>query len=272
MTDWILERIVLLTGVAAFLFGLAIAVVGLAIYGNGMATNLLAGFSDLLIGIAVAILVIDRLNRANARRQWISAYQALHGLLAATFVDVMRLLYVRSSAEACAANIDRYDEFIGIATLHASSLQSTIGGFAVALDPAVHTLCRKVEQRLSWMVRSLSKDAGIIQIEQDQLELMAATGQILASFIVKERDHRYIAALKAADEALAGSGFPQDKQAKLEPGELMRYRLPAQSRVLENNQQVLRALQTIANDIDNELAIYYFALDQKLLSALEPSR
>src|SRR5437773_11911649 len=98
MANWIKTRMLPLSGVLALLLGLIVAAVGIVLYGSGMTTNLLAGSADLLIGIAVAILVVDRINRSNIKRQWTVAYQALHGLLAATFVDVMRLFYVQSSS------------------------------------------------------------------------------------------------------------------------------------------------------------------------------
>jgi hypothetical protein len=96
MYSWVLARIVLITGMVALFLGILIAIIGLIVYGVSVGTNLLAGASDLLISIAVAIFIIDRINRANSRRQWLAAYRALHGLVAAAFVDVMRLLYVYS--------------------------------------------------------------------------------------------------------------------------------------------------------------------------------
>src|ERR1700726_1584083 len=89
--NWIISRIVPITGMAALLFGIVIAIIGLEVYGVSVGTNLLAGASDLLISIAVATFIIQRVDRVNTRRQWLTAYHALHGLLAATFVDVMRL-------------------------------------------------------------------------------------------------------------------------------------------------------------------------------------
>jgi hypothetical protein len=86
MTKWITKRMLPLSGLLALLLGLIVATVGIILYGSGMTTNLLAGSADLLVGVAVAILVVDRINRSNLRRQWMVAYQALHGLLASCYI------------------------------------------------------------------------------------------------------------------------------------------------------------------------------------------
>jgi hypothetical protein len=49
----------------------------------------------------------------------------------------------------------------------------------------------------------------------------------------------------------------------------MRYRLAAQSRIVKNNRNLESGVQGIYYDIDNELAMYYFALDQSLLTEIE---
>jgi hypothetical protein len=266
--NWIISRIVPITGVTALLFGIIIAVIGLEAYGVSVGTNLLAGASDLLISIAVATFIIERIDRVNTRRQWLTAYRALHGLLAAAFVDVMRLLSVYSSIEAYEGNMNRYTEFVGIATLHVEDLRSTAQGFASVLDPAVHTLCRTIERRLSWMVHTLAVDRGGPGLRPHELIFMAATGKFLAEFIAKEDNHRYSTAVHSAEVALRDCGFTPSRLAGSDLGEMMRYRMSAQSRMIENNSHLLPRVSGIYYDVDNELAIYYFALDQMLLTVI----
>lgn len=268
MTNWVTKRMLPLSGVLALLLGLIVATVGIILYGSGMTTNLLAGSADLLIGIAIAILVVDRINRSNLRRQWTAAYQALHGLLAATFVDVMRLFYVQSSPGAWAANASRYEDAIDLATLHVGSLRSTIEGFSATLDPDDYATCRKVEQRLAWMVSRLSKLSSIGVMDRGALELMAATSATLAEFIEKEKDQRYVAAARTAEDALDQCGFRGIATSDLVPDEIWHYRFACQNYILEQNEFPLSSQRTIMDDIDNELAIYYFALDRSLLESL----
>lgn len=269
MYSWVLARMVLITGTVALLLGLLIAAIGLAVYGVSVGTNLLAGASDLLISIAVAILIIDRINRINSRRQWLAAYHALYGLLAAGFVDVMRLLYIYSGEEAYTANASRHEEFVDIATMHVSDLRGTIQGFAAVIDPAAYTLCRTIERRLSWMVRTLSANRGRPEVYPHEFELMNITGKLLAAFIASEDGQRYSAATNSAETALLECGFRHDLKMRFEPGEAMRYRLPAQSQMIRNNSNLAPRAQGIYYDVDNELAMYYFALDQRLLTEIE---
>lgn len=268
MHNWIISRIVPITGVTALLFGIIIAVIGLEAYGVSVGTNLLAGASDLLISIAVATFIIERIDRVNTRRQWLSAYHALHGLLAATFVDVMRLLTVYSSMEAYEANVNRYREFVDFATLHVEDLRSTAQGFSSVLDPAVHTLCRTIERRLSWMVHTLSADRGGPGLRPHELVFMAAIGKSLSEFIEKEDNDRYSTAIHSAETALLDCGLTPSRLAGSEPGEIMRYRMSAQSRIIENDSHLLPHVPGIYYDVNNELAMYYFALDQMLLAVM----
>lgn len=269
MYSWVLARIVSITGMAALLLGILVAVIGLVIYGVSVGTNLLAGASDLLISIAVATFIIDGINRANSRRQWLAAYRALHGLLAASFVDVMRLLYVYSDEKAYRANVGRYEEFVDIAAMHVNDLRGTVQGFAAVIDPPAYTLCRTVERRLSWMVRTLSVNRGGPGIYVRELDLMALTGRLLAEFIASEDSGRYSAAVHSAESALLECGFAPDRRLGSVPEEVMTYRLPAQSRMIRNNSNLKPRVQGIYYDIDNELAMYYFALDQRLLAEIE---
>jgi hypothetical protein len=235
MYSWVLARIVLVTGIIALFLGIPIAVIGVVAYGVSVGTNLLAGASDLLISIAVAKFIIDRINRVNTRRQWLAAYRALHGLLAAAFVDVMRLLKVYSDEKTYEANVARYEEFIAIATMHVNDLRDTVQGFAAVMDPPEYTLCRTVERRLSWMIRTLSVKRGGSGVYAHELELMAITGKLLAEFIASEDGGRYSGAVHSAETALLECGFIPGRRMRSVPEEVMRYRLPAQSRMISNN-------------------------------------
>ena len=263
-----IKRTLPAAGGMALALGLILAIVGIVLYGTSMTTNLLAGTSDLLIGIAAAILVIDRITRANLKHQWSAAYQALHGLFAATFVDVMRLLYVQSSAEAYAANASRYQDAIDLAGLHVSSLRSTLEGFSSTIEPGTYAMCRKVEQRLSWMITRLSKLSAIGVMDRAQLQLMDSTGAILEDFIMEEKDRRYVAAVRVAELALVTAGVNKDLKPGFASQEIWRCRFECQEYILRQSNFALLSQGTIMGDIDNELALYYFALDQKLLNLL----
>jgi hypothetical protein len=118
------------------------------------------------------------------------------------------------------------------------------------------------------MVRRLSKLASIGVMDRGALELMAATSAALAQFIEKEKDQRYIAAARTAEDALGQCGFRDIVRPDLAPDEIWHYRFICQNYILERNEFLLSSQRTIMDDIDNELAIYYFALDRRLLESL----
>lgn len=269
MRSWVQAHLVVVAGAAALVLGLVIAAVGLALYGASVGTNLLAGACDLLLGIAVATFVVDRINRASGRRQWEAAYHALHGLLAASFVDVMRLLNVHSSAETYRVNIGRYAEFVAMAGMHVDDLRGTMQGFSAVIEPSSYALCRTVERRLAWLVRVLSVPKGGPTDCLEELGLMAATGEVLARFMAGEDGKRFSAARDAAEGALRECGFAADDRACARPQEILRYRMPAQSQMIKDNHSLAAMPRGIYYDADNELAVYYFALDCQLLTEID---
>jgi hypothetical protein len=83
------------------------------------------------------------------------AYEALSDRAAITFVNVMRLLWIRVSPVALAFNGQRNDEFRQIADLHLAEYRSNIEGFAGVLDAPSHELLRKIDRRLTWAIARL---------------------------------------------------------------------------------------------------------------------
>jgi len=266
---WVRAHLVIVTGAAALLLGLVIAAVGLALYGASVGTNLLAGACDLLLGIAVATFVIDRINRVSGRRQWEAAYRALHGLLAASFVDVMRLLDIHSSTEAYKVNIGRYAEFVAMARMHIDDLRGTMQGFSAVIEPSSYALCRTVERRLAWLLRVLSVPKSGPADCVEELRLMAATGELLAQFMAGDDGKRFSAANDAAGNALHECGFAAHDRASARPQEILRYRMSAQSQMIKDNQSLTAMPRGIYYDADNELAVYYFALDHRILTEMD---
>ena len=103
----------------------------------------------------------------------------------------------------------------------------------------------------------------------NELELMAITGQLLAEFIASEEGGRYSVAVHSVETALLECGFTPGRRMGSVPEGVMHYRLPAQNRMIRNNSNLGPRVRGIYYDIDNELAMYYFALDQRLLTEIE---
>ena len=265
MLGWLQTRIVTVMGMVALILGILIAVIEHIAYGSSVGENLLATASGILISLAVATLIIDRINRLNKQRQWLVVYEALHGLLAAAFVDVMRLIHIHSNEAASMANVSRRQEFIDTATMRVNDLRGTLQGLVAVMDPAEYATCRTIERRLSWMVHIFSVGRSESTIYTTGLKIMVDSGELLAGFISKGDDTRYSDAIHSAKGALQKCGLTSD-QVGLTLGEVMSYRFRAQSQLLEANRGLRSRTQGIYYDIDNELSIYYFALDQRLLA------
>lgn len=204
MYGWLQARIVTIMGIVALVLGILIAVLEHIAYGSSVGANLLATASGILISLAVATLIIDRINRLNRQRQWLVVYEALHGLLAAAFVDVMRLIYIHSSEAAHKANAGRYQEFIDTATMRVTDLRGTLQGLVAVMDPADYATCRTIERRLSWMAHIFSAGRGASTIYSPGLKIMVGSGELLAGFISKEDDAKYSDAIHSRGDRIAG--------------------------------------------------------------------
>src|SRR6266566_2996579 len=114
----------------------------------------------------------------------------------------MRLLYVRSGPATYGANSNRYAEFVELASLHLSSLRSTIEGFATALEPEVHPDCRLLEQRLSWLANRFHRQPTRSDVDRDSFQLMRSTADVLAQFLAKEDKKRYESVVRSVRQAI----------------------------------------------------------------------
>jgi hypothetical protein len=150
--------------------------------------------------------------------------------------------------------------------MRVNDLRGTLQGLVAVMDPAEYATCRTIERRLSWMVHIFSVGRSASTIYTTGLKIMVDSGELLAGFISKGDDTRYSDAIHSAKGALQKCGLTSDHQVGLTLGEVMSYRFRAQSQLLEANRGLRSRTQGIYYDIDNELSIYYFALDQRLLA------
>ncbi|KOU15019.1 hypothetical protein ACR3S4_28050 [Streptomyces sp. CH8.1] len=255
-----------LVGACALAGGIGLAVAGL-FFLDGMTGNITGEAVGILIDIAIVSLVVERVASMQRRREWDFAYAALIESAAATFVDIMRLLYVRTSPSSFSANVDRYEEFIKIAALHASTLRSNIEGFATALAPEAHSLCRRTEQRMLWMIDRLAEPPRAPVVEDRYFSLMNGVAEELLAFSRKEGGRRYRNERQAIDAALLAVGeFAGGSDNSRNLDDLWRYRLSVQSELLRSTQvDSGYAVRGIRDDFDNRYSFGYFLLDGRLL-------
>lgn len=175
------------------------------------------------------------------------------------FVDIMRLLCVASSQLAREANITRYQEFIAIARRHFGDFRSCVARFpgALSIEAESHTL--DVERKLSWVLGRIEEQGP----RQEHFTTMLQVAQLLEDLCRLEIGDEYSENIHQTEEHLciiengiAGEiGMPTID-------ELWRIRLRIQSQALDARKGSLR---TIADDMDHDLAILYFAIDRTLL-------
>jgi hypothetical protein len=259
------------TGLIALVAGLAISVAAVVHYGSAMFQNLLAGFAGTLITIGITILGLDRVVRLERRRRWNAGYTALAGLLAQTFVDAMRLLYVRSSSSAYKIDRDRYAEFARIGDMHLAALTGVGGSLATILDPELYLGSQHVEQRLRWMLGHISQRPSMPTDERAQFRIMQDTAKILRAFLSDTRNVDYIHAktINSLIDRVGADRLPSLLElVDTDPVYLERYRV--QQWLWDQGMLGAQGRKTIADDIENKVAISYFLIDDMILSVPNP--
>ena len=255
-----------LTGVFALASTLLWSTAGIILYGSAMMPNLFAELAGVSIEIAIAILIIERLSRAHQRRQSAFVYGILSDRAAVTFVDVMRLLWIRSSVSALRYNGERYDEFYQLAELHLAEYRSNIEGFAGSLEPAAHEAVRRIDRRLTWAISKLGARpemaTGCLEFEV----LMRETGKALVIFLEGAYHEPYQREVVAVEQALrtASSDTTDGQDEPLERAFYMRLR--AQDALVRDRGSEQPTPPGVWYDIDNDLAMPYFLIDHHLLT------
>ena len=254
-----------MTLMAAFALALAVicGVAGWFTFGEDMTVNIVSGLMELFLGGALAVLIIERVNRGQARRDWAVAYEVINGLLAASFVDIMRLMHVRVVSYH-SDDRRRYGEFVQVSAFHAAALRSAIEGFATALEPRSHQLIRAAELRLSWLTQKLSDEASPCPAEE-YLQRAYEIAEDIAELFMRQGDSRYDAARKASTAIARRFIGRESRREKLSTA--IGWRYPAQTQLLRDLGITSASGRYIFDDMDNNLAIAYFALDRELLSA-----
>ena len=185
------------------------------------------------------------------------------------FVDLMRLLYVAVSDTARAANVARYSEFIDIAEQHFADLRSHLARASIELNAQLNELSLQLERRLSWILGRLKRGPDLSGNEDEYFKKMKQIGQQLNSFCTTAIGKEYENTIHQVDthlsRAIEDSGIAVETASL---NDIFRLRLYVQTQLLHNSRSVDGArIFTIADDMDQDFGIYYFALDQKLLDS-----
>ena len=80
----------------------------------------------------LVVLVLDQIAHSHARHEWSFVRRVVGERMAASMVDIMRLLFVRWSPLAHSANHERHNEFVEIAELHLEDFRSNLQSLVLA--------------------------------------------------------------------------------------------------------------------------------------------
>jgi hypothetical protein len=251
-------------GAAAAGVAAVLTAVSFAVYGGEMGPHIIATVIAVLGEAALVVLVLDRVAKAQERKDWHFVEAVVCQGIAACMVDVVRLCAVRWNPLAFQVNIGRYYEFLETLRLHVADLRSNLEGLALGAEPHVYQQARLIERRVAWISSHLSPApdrpapdpeyamvADTIRIAGHLLEKSASSG-----FTPDIRNARSLATELGALDPFNGIQSADDR--------FWTFRLRIQDAVLRQSARE----RGIWYDIDQELATVYFAIDYVLFEQI----
>jgi hypothetical protein len=200
------------------------------------------------------------------------ALRTISHTMTMVFVDLMRLLYVATSDIARAANVARYREFIDVAEQHFADLRNHIARSSNELNAQLNELSLNLDKRISFILGRLRRGPDLYGNDDDCFKKMKQIGQQVDSFCISAVGKEYQDVVNLVDIYL--SRAIEEASITLETvsiDSIIRLRLYVQSQLLQSGFSLDGSkIFTIADDMDQDFGIYYFALDKKLLDRSFP--
>ena len=194
-------------GAVALAAAVVIMGLGVVVYPHDMGPHVVATLAGILGEAALVVLVLDRITRAQERRDWAVARRTVAELMAASAVDLMRLCGVRWSQQAHRSNIQRYGEFVGIADVHVAAFRSNLQALVHGVKPDEYHEARRIEMRIAWLLEQLRARPETPSRPAYALEVLTATATLVEQFVARDRELR--AAISSArdvvDDSASGS-------------------------------------------------------------------
>jgi hypothetical protein len=184
-----------------------------------------------------------------------------------SFVDMMRLLDVRSSPLAFRHNQERYEEFVGIAKDHLEELDNLIKRYSTSLPTAVMTNENLIERQLRWAFTRLRTKPAQAILELDVFTKMQKISEYINSFCLRSGHKRYQTEWNlVASEMTEIATAAQQPHAMIGVDDFIRVRFGTQQTVLEK----YKDLRSVGDDSVYELSFLYFAIDYHMLLFAKP--
>jgi hypothetical protein len=210
----------------------------------------------------------DRAGRHTLAIRWISE------IVAAVFVDEMRMLYVGTSSIGRRANIARYYEFVDMASQHLDDFNNQFSCYIDDLDVEFISAVRAIERRQTAAFRQLKAGPCSLDDGKELFRKMAITAEDFRKLCSGAGIAGYDATVPIIEQIGArawetagrpiGYGFLD---------QLFRVRLNMQTILLGQFQiGTASRIFTIADDHDQSFALAYFLTDDWLLRNGTPDR
>lgn len=263
------SSLVTTTGAIIGVLGLLTAIFSLVFSFREMWPHLLSVLIELLLGVALTVLIIDRVSARQRGRDWRFAHDTVARRLAATMVAAMRLLSTRKDEGFYAAHSHRLAEFIDLCHSHFDDLDSNIVALATIVHPDLYEKSRTIQLHLSWLIRTLIRRLGssMVPVEHWELQSVKQTATKVMEYLQVESGSD---SKSVSDEVL--NFLRSTEKGTRAPStivDLISTRLDLQTAVLETFEP--SRWPGIMMDMDLDLAVRYFTIDWWLLSQLEYS-
>jgi Domain of unknown function (DUF4062) len=234
---------------------------------SGITISIVTNPHELQAGLAQALLNRNQSDREAADSQankWGYIHAAMCRRLAAAMVDVVRLLMIRSSPLAHRSNSARYDEFLRIARDHFEDLGHNISALPVIGDARQYEKSRDIESRIQWLLRTFALNPGVARASTYEIEnarkALNQTAEYFKLYPGPAED------AFEATTALALRNCAERPSIDADADAVFRARQSLQTMAMAIHKRDVGP--GILMDVDNDLALRYFAIDCHLLDAV----
>ena len=234
---------------------------------SGITISIVTNPHELQADLLRALLDRNQSDREAADSQankWGYIHAAMCRRIAAVMVDAVRLLMIRSSPLAHRSNSARYDEFLKIARDHFEDLSHNISALPVIGDSRQYEKSREIELLIQWLLRTFALNPSVARASTYEIEnVRKALSQTVEYFKL------YSGPAEDAFEAttaLALRNCAQHPAIDADADAVFRARQSLQTKAIAMHQRDVGP--GILMDVDNELAVRYFAIDCHLLDAI----
>jgi hypothetical protein len=188
-------------------------------------------------------------------------------IMAAVFVDEMRLLYVGISALARRANVERYSEFVAICEQHLDDFNKQVGRYIGDLETTFISEVQHIEQRQLWAFSRFKSGPCPPAYGDRYFQEMRRTAEEMHTLCTSVHINGYQSTIKMIAEigehtwSLAG-----EPRGLASVDSLWMVRLNMQSIFLNRIQDGEKSpILTIADDVHQNFALAYCIVDRWLM-------